>query len=412
MLSLATRSKSMYVLRENIRNMSELHLIDIGKLSTRLAFHLKWDREEVLRDVDKNNNEASESNSSELDLESTPLQSEVSKLEPKKTIEKFSQNNAIDDFIFMCFLVGNDFVPNIPTLAILDGGIESMIDVYQNVGRSYGHLTRISRKARDTTVMFRQKALSVFLGTLAQYEAGLLEEKFNGHANFIEDPLLTASMGPVQEQDGEFKQFIDFSKYKRLYYTKKFDEKNIQDVCENYLRGLQWVMTYYKKGMPDWNWYYPEFYAPFLCDLARCCEKSKMIESQEVFTINNPVSPFLQLLCVLPPRSSHLLPEQLSYLLSSESTPLKQFIPETVNVDCSGKRQEWEGIVILPNVNLDIVQKEYDKNYPNVSEQDKRRNITRQSIRFIYDTSSRNYLFKSFYGDIENCKAKYQYFDI
>ena len=75
------------------------------------------------------------------------------------------------------FLVGNDFVPNIPTLAILDGGIESMIDVYlQNVGRSYGHLTRISRKARDTTVMFRQKALSVFLGTLAQYEAGLLEE--------------------------------------------------------------------------------------------------------------------------------------------------------------------------------------------------------------------------------------------
>jgi 5'-3' exonuclease len=418
MLSLATRSKSMYVLRENIRNISELHLIDIGKLSTRLAFHLKWDRDEVLRDVDKNNNESnsSESNSSEsTSSESNSSESnssESNSSEPKKTIEKFSQNNAIDDFIFMCFLVGNDFVPNIPTLAILDGGIESMIDVYQNVGRSYGHLTRISRKARDTTVMFRQKALSVFLGTLAQYEAGLLEEKFNGHSNFIEDPLLTASMGPVQEKDGELKQLIDFEKYKRSYYTKKFDEKNIQDVCENYLRGLQWVMTYYKKGMPDWNWYYPEFYAPFLCDLARCCEKSKMIESQEVFTLNNPVSPFLQLLCVLPPRCSHLLPQQLSYLLSSESSPLKEFIPETVNVDCSGKRQEWEGIVILPNVNLDIVQREYDKNYSNVSEQDKRRNIIRQSISFTYDTSSRNYLFKSFYGDIENCKAKYQYFDI
>lgn len=415
MLSLATRSKSMYVLRENIRNMSELHLIDIGKLSTRLAFHLKWDREEVLRDVDKKNNEefeSSESNSSEESESNSSEELESNSSEPKKTIEKFSQNNAIDDFIFMCFLVGNDFVPNIPTLAILDGGIESMIDVYQNVGRSYGHLTRISRKARDTTVMFRQKALSVFLGTLAQYEAGLLEEKFNGHSNFIEDPLLTASMGPVQEKDGELKQLIDFEKYKKSYYTKKFDEKNIQDVCENYLRGLQWVMTYYKKGMPDWNWYYPEFYAPFLCDLARCCEKSKMIESQEVFTLNNPVSPFLQLLCVLPPRCSHLLPQQLSYLLSSESSPLKEFIPETVNVDCSGKRQEWEGIVILPNVNLDVIQREYDKNYPNVSEQDKRRNIIRQSISFKYDTSSRNYLFKSFYGDIENCKAKYQYFDI
>ena len=37
----------------------------------------------------------------------------------------------------MCFLVGNDFVPTIPTLAILEGGIDSMIDTYRNIGRSY-----------------------------------------------------------------------------------------------------------------------------------------------------------------------------------------------------------------------------------------------------------------------------------
>ena len=33
-------------------------------------------------------------------------------------------------------------------------------------------------------------------------------------------------MGPVQE-DGELKQFIDFEKYKRSYYTKNL-KKNIQ----------------------------------------------------------------------------------------------------------------------------------------------------------------------------------------
>ena len=72
-------------------------------------------------------------------------------------IQKFNANTAVDDFIFMCFLVGNDFVPNIPSLAILDNGIESMIDVYKNVGKYYGHLTRISRKSKDITVMFQQK---------------------------------------------------------------------------------------------------------------------------------------------------------------------------------------------------------------------------------------------------------------
>ena len=85
MLSLATRSKSMYVLRENIRNMSELHLIDIGKLST-TAFHLKWDREEVLRDVDKNN-EPSESNSPESNSSesNSPEPSESNSPEPSES---------------------------------------------------------------------------------------------------------------------------------------------------------------------------------------------------------------------------------------------------------------------------------------------------------------------------------------
>ena len=50
---------------------------------------------------------------------------------------------------------------------------------------------------------------------------------------------------------------------------ENFSELEINKVSDEYLRGLQWVMTYYKKGMPDWEWYYPEFYAPFLCDLAK-----------------------------------------------------------------------------------------------------------------------------------------------
>ena len=41
----------------------------------------------------------------------------------------------------MCFLVGNDFLPTIPTLAILEGGIDVMINTYKTVGEDCGHLT-------------------------------------------------------------------------------------------------------------------------------------------------------------------------------------------------------------------------------------------------------------------------------
>jgi len=38
----------------------------------------------------------------------------------------FNTDLAIYDFILMCFSVGNDFLPNVPTIEILDGGMELM----------------------------------------------------------------------------------------------------------------------------------------------------------------------------------------------------------------------------------------------------------------------------------------------
>ena len=401
MLSLSTKLKSMYVLRENIRNLSELYLIDIGKLGTQLIYHLKWDRDPPPLKI-----------SPEGEAQEVPT-----------PYEKYSNATAIDDFVFMCFLVGNDFVPTTPTLAILDGGIDSMIDVYRNVGRSYGHLTRISRKAKDTTVMFQQKALSVFLGTIAGYESGLLEEKYNKKEDFMEDPLLKMSMGPIVEVNpGDYKQQIDFKKYRQLFYNKKFglqdleaEQASIDNICENYLRGLQWVLTYYKKGMPDWNWCYEGYYAPFLCDLARVAAKSTDIAEQMTFTVHEPVEPFVQLVCVLPPKSKNLLPHPLSNLIGSDTSPIKKFIPDTVEVDCAGKRQEWEGIVLVPIISSDdiaFILTHYEIYKKQMDPQNDRLNRASQSLRLRYDSKLRDRTYTSYYGEIPNCKARAEVFDI
>lgn len=49
----------------------------------------------------------------------------------------------IDDFVFMCVLVGNDFLPNVPHLDIADGALNHMMNMYK-VRTIYSFLDRYS----------------------------------------------------------------------------------------------------------------------------------------------------------------------------------------------------------------------------------------------------------------------------
>ena len=40
---------------------------------------------------------------------------------------KLDKNNIINDFIFICYLMGNDFLPHLPSLDIYENAIDTLI---------------------------------------------------------------------------------------------------------------------------------------------------------------------------------------------------------------------------------------------------------------------------------------------
>lgn len=73
---------------------------------------------------------------------------------------QFEFERVVDDFVFLCFLVGNDFLPHLPSLQIREGALDAILVIYKNLLPSLdGYLTKQGQiNLQNADVLFRDLA--------------------------------------------------------------------------------------------------------------------------------------------------------------------------------------------------------------------------------------------------------------
>jgi 5'-3' exoribonuclease 1 len=293
-------------------------------------------------------------NDQDLDLKSQSLES--------PTINY----NKVYDYIFICFFLGNDFLPHFPALNIRTGGADKMLNAYRVCIKPNENLTdgktinwAILRKLISYLSSYEHEYI------LAEHKLRDRNESRNTKSNMNTN---TKSNDEKQKLDNEFKAFEntpqterEAEKYidpfrpnwQRRYYRVLLNIRSdttgqiTKDVAINYLQGLEWTMKYYTTGCADWRWQYKYNYPPLLQDLI----KYVPVFPTEFVPVKpfDPVSEMTQLCYVLPRQSLHLLPKGLGQALI---TNFSEWYPNNCEFVWAYCRYFWESHAIMNEIDI------------------------------------------------------------
>eukprot|EP01134_Creolimax_fragrantissima_P002793 CFRG2793T1 len=297
----------------------------------------------------------------------------------------------LDDWVLICYLVGNDFIPHLPNLHINTGALDLLFDQYKALLtgdekprylNDSGHLNLVN--FQEYMRMLNCHDLESFdeygenvqyltskLGTVGlDYTSAVTTEESETDTETVvepqpavhEDGFLTvmskAKIKPRKKRSVDTNMTDDekakqkFSNWKNEYYSEKFGvearEKGFKErIVQEYIRALQWVLHYYYDGIVSWDWFYPFHYSPFISTIT---EYDITTMDVDTFSKGKPFTPFEQLMGVLPPASYKHVPVAFQHLMLSERSPIHDFYPLSFESDLNGKKNDWEAVVKLPFV--------------------------------------------------------------
>ena len=287
----------------------------------------------------------------------------------RSLLDKRKNPIVINDFVVMCFLIGNDFLPHFPVFKNIGKTLVEFVDIYFE---NEFTLTKIDDEDEPS---INWEGFNKFMNILASQEGDRLiklaekNDKLDYPSRFIESSIKLDSHGKEVFSNKDYRSYwynnaLGYSRDPELTDQLKsilgedmmnMDRDDVNKMINNYLLLVAWNYLYYTKGTSAINMdlTYLYHHSPMLKDLS-------VILSQPEFKISGykakdqtiKFTALHQLVAVMPLRSKDLLPIELKPLFSYDSI-IRDIFPDTFIIEMDGiekETQKHQGLAIIPFV--------------------------------------------------------------
>lgn len=241
----------------------------------------------------------------------------------------------IDDYIFMCFLLGNDFMNHIPSLNLRYGGHDILVDTYSKLQKRYNgyfrlidrdlpniihmtffkeFITELCSLERDTIgkiIMIRKrqrgKISNQYYNDYQDFKKFILENGENentiGEGCLSLEDIYRFQCNTTSDKDTIKKMIenlpiLESDKEFKLYKSMKYDK----DECKDYLDTLVHTTHYYFNECINWRYSSSVSKGPILTHLCKYIGSYKI----DIEKDNNEYNNLEQLSYIFPKDSHHL----------------------------------------------------------------------------------------------------------
>jgi 5'-3' exonuclease len=272
-----------------------------------------------------------------------------SQLRNMNTVLNINYEKILNDFVCIYFLLGNDFIPHIPSLHIYHNGSDLLIKHYVTVQlKTKQYIVTDSKHINE--IMLFQLLNQMSINENDNLNQIRMNEKKKGIPRHITDPY-EREMYKINNLLFQYEDPVQIGKenYKQRYYDHyKID--NIQNMVSEYIKSISWIQQYYFCDNPSWTYYYPYHVAPFISDIIKCFNSSVL---NFRFKPSKPYYPFEQLSMVLHPYNFYLLPKTIKEYYSLQTNKMH---PTRFNIDYLYKTKYFKTIPLIPNIDVQFIK--------------------------------------------------------